>query len=1034
VDERRARIYDDLRGIVSGELLFEPLDRASYAHDASLYEIDPLGVIVPRTEEDVAMAVRYAAEHRIPMHARGAGTDTGGGSLGPGLVVDFSRHLRKVVRITSDCVVVEPGVVLDVLNAELAPLGRRLEPVPVNARIGTLGGMISVDAAGVRSPRFGSMGDQVEQLRVVFAQGEIADLGFAPWPSHDQEPASLTDLIVRKLHNVYRQSQRRLVQLSPAVHRNRAGYALARAAGEEGIHLARLVSGSEGTLALVLQAVLKTVPLPAAQGVVVLPFGRLADAAASACECLGSDLDASACDLFDWRLLSLARDADPQFRGWIDEAAESVLIVEFEGDHHDEITGKVRLLSERLNRTGRLRAQPVVVYRRSECERLVGLRRKIEPLLARARSRSRPLAIIDDVAVPPERLPRVVRQFQDLLKRHGVMWTLNAYAADGRIRVRPFLDLADPGDRARLEPLAKELYEVVIEAGGTVSASQACGLARTQFLPRQYGEVVQIFREIKDAFDPSNLFNPGKVIGDDPHLMVRDLKRFPAIPPAAEPDSVSLSAPGSTISRTGGAVLGPIHVVEGCEPKRDRIRPGDPADGQPEPLPKQTEVILPVLRWTDQGVLEMASACHGCGECRSLEPTMRMCPSFRANRREAATPRSQANLIRQIASGQVDPRLWGTEEFKAHAGLCLHCKLCEPECPAGVDVSSLMLEAKAAYVENHGLPPGDWVFSRLETWARLASRFPLISNFLMSRRFARWTIERVMGVSRHRVLPRVRRTPFTRRALRRGLTRPRPHQSGPRVAYFVDVFANYYDHELAESVVAVLQQAQVNVFVPPRQKSSGMAPLIAGDIDYARDIALSNLRVLGDAVRDGYTVVCSEPTAALMLRQEYVKLTDDLDAELVAGNTMDLGQYLAGLDARGQLPRPHEPLHARVGYHQPCHLRALDVGLPGLELIRTIPELDVEFINRGCSGMGGTYGLARDQFRTSLRAGRPLLRRLRDDDIEIGSTECGACRIQMEQGLTKRTLHPIKLLSLGYGLNPSLREHFKDPKPRHVMS
>jgi Fe-S oxidoreductase len=345
-----------------------------------------------------------------------------------------------------------------------------------------------------------------------------------------------------------------------------------------------------------------------------------------------------------------------------------------------------------------------------------------------------------------------------------------------------------------------------------------------------------------------------------------------------------------------------------------------------------------------------------------------------------------------------------------------------------------MIEAKAAFVENHGLPPGDWIFSRLEMWARLASRFPIVSNFLMSRRAARWLIERVLGISRHRVLPRVMRTPFTHRAQRLGLAQPRPHQSGPRVAYFVDVYANYYDHELAESVVSVLQQAEVNVFVPPRQRSSGMAPLIVGDIDYARDLAVSNLRVLGNAVRDGYTVVCSEPTAALMLRQEYVRLTDDLDAELVAQNTMDIGQYLAGLDARGLLPAPGEPLDARVGYHQPCHLRALDVGTPGLDLIRKIPELSVEFINRGCSGMGGTYGIGRKQFRTSLRAGRELLRRLKDDDIEIGATECGACRIQMEQGLTKRTLHPVKLLSLGYGLNPWLRQRFKEPKPRHVMS
>ncbi|MBV8309394.1 MAG: FAD-binding protein [Planctomycetaceae bacterium] len=1007
MDERRARIYDDLRGLVAGELYFEPLDRAPYAHDASLYEIDPLGVVVPRTEDDVATVVRYAAEHRIPLHARGAGTDTGGGTLGDGIVIDFSRHLRKIVKIAADRVVVEPGVVLETLNAELAPLGRRLEPVPVNARIGTLGGMISVDAAGVRSLRFGSMADQVEQLRVVMADGEIVDLGFKPWPAYDEEPATFTDLIVRKLQNVYRQSQKRLTQLMPAMPRNRAGYALGRAAGAKGINLARLVSGSEGTLALVLQAVLRTVALPAAQGVVVLPFARLADAAISAQHCLGSELEPSVCDLYDWRLLSLARDADPRFHAWIAEAAESVLIVEFESDRHEEVAGKLRLLIERMTREGLLKADPVTVFRRAECEQLVALRRLTEPLLMKSRSKSRPLAIVDDLAVPPDRLASVLRQLQDRLKRHGVLWTMNAYAGDGRIRLRPFLDLADPGDRARLEPLAREIYHLVIEAGGTISASQGCGLARTQFLPRQYGELVQVFREIKDAFDPANLLNPGKVVGDDPHLMVRDLKHFPTLPLFRVLEAEQRAEPGG---ESGSAAR--QHEV--------------PAD--------DCSVILPVLRWPEPGALEMASACHGCGECRTLDPTLRMCPSYRAHRREAATPRSQANLVRQIATGQVDPKLWGSEEFKAHAGLCIHCKLCQPECPAGVDVSSLMLEAKAAFVENHGLPPGDWVFSRLEMWARLASRFPIISNFLMSRRSARWLIERVLGVSRHRVLPRVRRTPFTRRAQRLGLAQPRPHQSGPRVVYFVDVYANYYDHELAESVVAVLHHAEVNVFVPPRQRSSGMAPLIVGDIDYARDLALSNLRVLGNAVRDGYTVVCSEPTAALMLRQEYVKLTDDLDAELVAQNTMDVGQYLAGLEARNLLPRPHEPLHARVGYHQPCHLRALDVGMPGLDLIRTIPGLDVEFINRGCSGMGGTYGLGRAQFRTSLRAGRELLRRLKDDDIEVGATECGACRIQMEQGLTKRTLHPIKFLSLGYGLNPSLRQHFKEPKPRHVMS
>jgi Fe-S oxidoreductase len=267
-----------------------------------------------------------------------------------------------------------------------------------------------------------------------------------------------------------------------------------------------------------------------------------------------------------------------------------------------------------------------------------------------------------------------------------------------------------------------------------------------------------------------------------------------------------------------------------------------------------------------------------------------------------------------------------------------------------------------------------------------------------------------------------------------GLTRPRPQAPGPRVAYFVDIVADHFDQELAETVVNVLRHAGVNVFVPKAQRGCGMPALVAGDIDRARDLVLANLRALGNAVRDGYTIVCSEPTAALMLTREALRLTDDLDAALVAANTMDVGQYLAGLIARGNLRRPEFPVHARVGYHQPCHLRALGVGTPGLDLIRSIPEMTVEFIDRGCSGIAGTHGLARKNFRPSLRAGRGLRRRLEDDDLDIGSTECSTCRMQMEQNLPKRTLHPIKLLAMGYGLNPQLRATFKEPKPKGIIS
>lgn len=245
--------------------------------------------------------------------------------------------------------------------------------------------------------------------------------------------------------------------------------------------------------------------------------------------------------------------------------------------------------------------------------------------------------------------------------------------------------------------------------------------------------------------------------------------------------------------------------------------------------------------------------------------------------------------------------------------------------------------------------------------------------------------------------------------------------SGPRVAFFVDIFPNYFDQETAETIVSVLQHVGVHVYVPRGQQGCGFPAYVVGDLDRTRELMSRNLRVLSEAVRDGYTIVCSEPSATLMLTRESLRLSDDLDAELVAANTMDVGEYLVGLKARGELPTPDAPLQERVGYHQPCHLRVLDIGNPGLELLRTIPGLDVEFIDRGCSGMAGTFGMTRKNFLTSLRAGRGLRGRLKSDDITLGSAECGACRIQMQQGTGKTAHHPITLLAHAMGLKPDLR-------------
>ena len=406
-----ARIYDDLRGLVEGELYFEPLDRAPYAIDASLYEIDPLGVVVPRSEHDVVNVVRYAAENRIAVHVRGAGTDTGGGSLGHGLIVDLSRHLRQVISIGGDHVVVEAGVVLDALERPAcADRGGGSSPSTHNSDVMTVGGMIAVDAAGPRSIKYGSTGDQVDRLRVVFARGEVADVGFEPWPAYESEPADFKELVVRKLQTIFRNSESRLAKICP---RGRATGPAMRSgvpASDTGIHLGK-------TACRLGRDAGRHASGRAAHG---SPCRRARRRAAGVCRaarrrglrrarswsrarCLRRAICSTA-DRSRWRATPTR-----SLRGWIDESAEAILTVEFEGDEPDTIAARLRPGAGRpLRGPGLLVSEPFGTVEPAECDRLLGLRRLVEPLLMRSRGRARPVSIVDDVAVPPEQLAAVL--------------------------------------------------------------------------------------------------------------------------------------------------------------------------------------------------------------------------------------------------------------------------------------------------------------------------------------------------------------------------------------------------------------------------------------------------------------------------------------------------------------------------------------------------------------------------------------------------------------------------------------------------
>ncbi|MFM9067764.1 MAG: heterodisulfide reductase-related iron-sulfur binding cluster, partial [Planctomycetota bacterium] len=355
--------------------------------------------------------------------------------------------------------------------------------------------------------------------------------------------------------------------------------------------------------------------------------------------------------------------------------------------------------------------------------------------------------------------------------------------------------------------------------------------------------------------------------------------------------------------------------------------------------------------------------------------------------------------------------------LKAVADLCVNCHQCRLECPANVDIPKVVLETKAQYVAASGLPWSDWLFTRLDALAAWGSWLRPLANWSLGNRQARWVLEKFFGLSRLRKLPRLERRSFLRVAQRQRWTRSTRHE-GRRVLYVADTFANWFDTSIAEATVRVLKHNGVAVFVHPDLGPSGMAAITAGDVERVLPLVRDNIKLLAEAVRQGYTIVTSEPSTALCLTREYPHLVDDDDARLVAANPSEVCAYLWRLHESGKLELDFEPLPLTVGYHLPCHTRAVSQDVSGQNLLRLIPGLMVRHLDHGCSGMAGTYGLKRDHVRGSLRAGRGLIRALRDDAIILGSTECSACKVQMRQGTTKPTVHPIKLLAVSYGLLP----------------
>jgi FAD/FMN-containing dehydrogenase/Fe-S oxidoreductase len=997
MDRELKRIEEDLRGVVAGEVLCDAASRGLYATDAGLVEAWPLAVVRPRSAEDVAATVTWAAGRGIAVHARGAGSSLAGGALGPGVVVDCSRFLRRIVNTGADTVRVQPGVVAAQLEEHLARTGRLFGPDPSGAWVTTIGGMIGRNSSGSRLPRHGDVRSRIVSAETVLADGSLVELAATPATAAGSRAAELASGVAA----VLAASRAEIAAGQPAGRTGHGGYRLDDVERDGVVDLARLLGGAEGTLGIVTEVTLRTVPDDRATAVGLLLFDSLDHAAEAAVRL--RPLAPDACDLFDKRHLALARTARAAFEQIVPAVADAGLLVEFSAadaetaaDRFDAAAAGFTLARGRCLDVRRAET-------RAEADLLWELSRNVVPTLHGVRGAVRPVPFVEDVLLPPEAVPAFVRRLQEVLRQCDATAMLFAHAGHGQLHVRPYADPRAPGERERLERLADALYREVVAAGGTIGGEQGLGLSRTAFFAAHYPELAGVFAAVKRVFDPAGILNPGRIV---PAVAPPPEWRGP-LAAAAAPAGAAADAPVATApdTETGGGTTAAAGDAEKLVARAAALSP------------------LPVLSWTAPRLAAEVDACNGCGACRTLSPAVRMCPIYREQPAEEAAPRAKANLVAAVLSGRLDPKALAEDAARKIADTCVNCHQCRTGCAAGVDIPALVSEIKAAHVRANGLAAADWLLSRVDTLSALGGAVAPLANRALASPQARWVMEKLLGIARGRKLPRFTGQQVMRWAARRGLTKP-SRRSGPRVLYFLDTFARRHDPLLVRALVAVLEHNRVGVFIDPRQLAAGMPLMSAGDVDAARRVARANVRVLAEAVRLGYRIVSTEPAAVTSLVHDYPLLLDDDEVAGVAAATTDAASYLWELHGEGRLKGDFSPVGlvradggpARLLYHAPCHARIGRDTSPAEHLLRLVPGLALEAADRGCSGMAGTFGLSRRHYRTSLRAGLGLVSALRSAGIAAGATECSACRIQMEQGTRKPTVHPVKLLAKAYGL------------------
>lgn len=951
-----------LRKEIKGDVLFDSFSRGRYSTDASIYQLMPVGVVVPRDDEDVEIAVQIAVDAGVPILPRGAGTSQNGQAIGEALLLDTTRYLNKVLQFSPEerTVSVQPGLVLDQLNRFLKPHGL-FYPVDVStANRATIGGMTGNNSCGARSIRYGNMVHNVRSVEALLANGNKAHFaksnGVLPQPTPDPELlASLSALGKREAEEIRTRF--------PDLLRRVGGYNIDELIDEHP-NFGRLLVGSEGTLGFFQRIHLDLQPLPAHKVLGICHFPSFFASMDSVQHIV--KLDPAAVELVDRTMIDLARDIPlfaPTVKRFVRGEPQALLLVEFAGEDKATQLASLRALVQLMADLGFTGS--VVEATEPEFQNAVWeVRKQGLNIMMSMKGDGKPVSFIEDCAVRLEDLAQYTKRLDEVFERHGTTGTFYAHASVGCLHVRPVLNMKEQAGADKMRAIVEETLEMVREYKGSHSGEHGDGISRSEFHESMFGSrMLKNFEEVKSLFDPANLFNPGKIV--NAHKMDdREIMRF---------------APG----------YGPIAL-----------------DTQ--------------LDWNDWGGLDRATEmCNNNGACRKAHVGT-MCPSYRASGEEQHSTRGRVNSLRLAITGQLGDDAFTSDAMYETMDLCVACKGCKRECPTGVDMARMKTEFLHHYRKRHGLPLREKLFAYLP---RYAHRLRNLSPFLNLRDKVPGMAglsEKMLGLSARRTLPRWRRDhfkPFIEDAV--------VAADEKEVVLLVDTFNGCFETENANAAMAVLSAAGYHVHCPSavdrkRPLCCGRTFFSNGLLDEARIEASRMLEALQPYLDRGVPIVGLEPSCLLTLRDEYLALLPGDASRALAQQAMLFEEFLASEHSAGRLDLSLQAIeHKQALIHGHCHQKAFATMNSLESLLGLIPGLEVATIDSSCCGMAGSFGYEAEHYEMSMKMANltllPTIDKASDDVLLVANGT--SCRSQIQHGSNREALHVARVLQMALRRN-----------------